>query len=191
MAALPAPLVPDAATIDDVRLDEPGGQRRGERERRDGRVAAGDGDPLGAAERRRGRRAARADRTARCRRARSRRTAVQASASVEPEVRAAVDDEHVVAERLGDRGRRAVRQGQEHHVVTGERLGVGGLEDPLGQRREVRLEGAERLPRVAGAGERADLDARVPEQQAQQLAAGVPARSGHRCSYLRHVHDYT
>ena len=37
----------------------------------------------------------------------------------------------------------------------------------------------------------ADLDVGVPEQQAQHLAAGVPARSGDRRYPLRHVHDYT
>ena len=140
---------------------------------------------------RRGGRGARGGRRARCRRARSRRTRAQASGSASrksaPQSTTSTSSPSASAIACGG----AVRQRQEHHVVAGEGLGAGRLEDPLGQRREVRLEGAEGLPRVAGAGERADLDARVPEQQAQQLAAGVPARSGHRCSYLRHVHDYT
>ena len=50
-AALPAPLVPDGGDHDEVAgVDQPGGDRRGEREGGDGRVAAGDGDPGGAAE---------------------------------------------------------------------------------------------------------------------------------------------
>ena len=109
----------------------------------------------------------------------------------EPEVGAAVDDDGVVGQRLGDRGGLAVRQAEEDHVVAGEHLDGGLLEHPVGQRHEVRLERAERLPRVGAGGDRADLDVRVGQQQPQDLAAGVPARSGDRHSALRHVHDYT
>ena len=38
----------------------------------------------------------------------------------EPEVRAAVDDQGVGAELFGQRGRMAVRQAQEHHVMAGQ-----------------------------------------------------------------------
>ena len=55
---------------------------------------------------------------------------------------------------------------------------------------QVRLERAERLARVGAGGQRADLDLGVAEQQAQHLAAGVPAGSGDR-DCRRHVHDYT
>ena len=71
-----------------------------------------------------------------------------------------------------------MRQRQEDDVVAGEGLGAGLLEDPVGQRDQVWLEGAEGLAGVAAGGERADLDLGMPEQQAQQLAAGVPAGSG-------------
>ena len=55
----------------------------------------------------------------------------------------------------------------------------------------MRLQGAEGLAGVGAAGERADLDARVAEQEAQHFAAGVPAGSGDRYPLRRHVHDYT
>ena len=61
----------------------------------------------------------------------------------EPEVGAAVDDHHLVAELGRDRAGLAVRQREEDHVVAGERLGGGLLEDPVGQRDQVRLEAAE------------------------------------------------
>ena len=109
----------------------------------------------------------------------------------EPEVGAAVDDHDVVAELAGDLAGLAVRQRQEDDVVAGERLEVGRLEDPVGQRHQVRLEAAERLAGVRGAGQGADLDVGVAEQEAQQLATGVPAGSGDRDTCPRHVHDYT
>ena len=84
-----------------------------------------------------------------------------------------------------------MRQGEEHDVVTGEHLGGGGLEDPLGQRRQVGLQDTQRLPRVGATGEGADLDPGMPEEQAQQLAAGVPTGSGDRDSRPAHLHDYT
>ena len=80
-----------------------------------------------------------------------------------------------------------MRQGQEDDVVPGEDVDVGRLEHPLGQRDEVRLERAERLPGVAGAGQGADLDLGVPEQQAQQLTTGVPTGSGDRDGLPAHA----
>lgn len=103
----------------------------------------------------------------------------------QPEVGARVDDQHLVAELLGDGGGPAVRQGEEHDVVPGEHLGGGRLQDPPGEREEVRLERAERLPGVGVAGQRADPGAGVREQQPQQLPARVPARSRH-CHSYRH-----
>jgi hypothetical protein len=32
-----------------------------------------------------------------------------------------------------------MRQGEEHHVVAREQVGIGRLEDPVGQRQEVRV----------------------------------------------------
>ena len=68
---------------------------------------------------------------------------------------------------------------------------VVSLEDPVGQRHQVRLERAEPLAGVGPAGEGADLDLGVAQQQAQHLTPGVPAGSGDRDSAPRHVHDYT
>ena len=109
----------------------------------------------------------------------------------EPEVGTAVDDHDLLSQLRGDRAGLAVRQGQEDHVVAGQGLDGGLLEDPLGQRHEVRLEAAERLRRVGGTGQRADLDLGVGQQQPQQLTAGVPAGSGDRDPGPGHVHDYT
>ena len=47
---LPAPEVPEAATTTTSGFDQPGGQRRRDGQRRRGRVAAGHGDPGGAAQ---------------------------------------------------------------------------------------------------------------------------------------------
>ena len=80
-----------------------------------------------------------------------------------------------------------MRQGQEDDVVAGERLRAGLLEDPVGERHQVRLEATERLAGVAAGRQRADLDLGVAEQQAQQLTAGVPAGSGDRDLGPRHV----
>ena len=148
MAALPAPLVPDAATTTTSGSTRPAARAGTSDERRDGRVAARDGHPRGAAQGVAG--------TGQL------GEAVRPGAGVlgpvephpglgvgQPEVRAAVDDEHVVPERLGDGGRGAVRQGQEDDVVTGQHVGGGRLQDPLGQRGQVGLQDAEGLPRVA------------------------------------------
>ena len=80
---------------------------------------------------------------------------------------------------------------EEHDVVAGEHLEGGRLEHPVGQRHEVRLEGAERLPRVRAGRDRADLHVGMGQQQAEHLAAGVPTRPRDRDRPFRHVHDYT
>ena len=85
-----------------------------------------------------------------------------------------------------------MRQRQEDDVVTGQHVGRGRLEDPLGQRGQVRLEGRRAAgPRCAAAVTAPTSTPRVPEQQPQQLPAGVPAGAGDRDPDLRHLHDYT
>ena len=74
--------------------------------------------------------------------------------------------------------------------MTGERGHRGVLEDPVGERQEVRLQGGQRLPRVGPAGQGADPHGGVTEQEAQHLAAGVPTGTGD-CDGDRHMHDYT
>ena len=108
----------------------------------------------------------------------------------QPEVGAAVDDDDLLAQGLGDRTGLAVRQGQEDDVVATEDLGGGRLQDPVGQRHEVGLQHPEALPRVGATGERADLDVGVGQQETEDLTPGVPTGSGDGDSH-RHVHDYT
>ena len=173
----------------DVRLDESGGEGRGDGEGGDRRVAAGHGDPSGAAQQ-----LALAGQLGQ---------AVGPGAGVgaavellprrgvgEPEVGAAVDDDHVVAERLRDRGRLAVGQPEDDDVVPGQRLDGGRLEHPVGEGHEVRLQGAERLPGVGARGEGADPGVGVAQEQAQHLAPGVPAGTGDGDGE-GHVHEYT
>ena len=80
----------------------------------------------------------------------------------EAEVGAAVDDDGVVAECLGDLGRLAVRQPQDHDVVP--RQGVDGRlgQHPVGQRKQVWLERAEPLTGVHTRGHRTDLCSGCP-----------------------------
>ena len=158
----------------------PGRRRRpgASARRRDRRVAAGHGDPARAAQQRRAARAAPAGRRARCRRARRRRTRVHASASRSrksaPQSMTSVSSASVaaIARRL------AVRQGQEHDVVTGQRLGRGLGQHPVGERRQVRLEGPEPLPGVAARGQRRRSRPRV------RRAGGAAARR-RRTRWLR------
>ena len=82
-----------------------------------------------------------------------------------------------------------MRQGEHDRVVAGEHLGRGVLEQPVGQRGQVRVDAAERLPGVRRGGEGTDLEVGVLEEQAHDLTAGVPARPGD-CD-ASHVHDYT
>ena len=64
----------------------------------------------------------------------------------EPVVGAAVDHHDALAQLGRDRAGLAVRQRQEDDVVVGEGLGAGLLEDPVGQRDQVRLEGPRSSP---------------------------------------------
>ena len=162
---------------DDVGLDEAGRDGRGEGERGDRRVAAGDRDPGGAGQ--------------------LRALAGQLGQAVgpgpgvaaaveplpgrrvgEPVVGAAVDHHDLLPQLGRDRAGLAVRERQEDDVVPGQGLGVGLLEHPVGERDQVRLEAPSGSPALLPAGQRADLDLGVREQQAQQLTTGVPAGSG-------------
>ncbi len=96
----------------------------------------------------------------------------------QPEVGPAVDHDGVLAQRLRDGGRLAVRQAEEDHVVARQGLERGVDQDPVGERQQVRLERAESFAGVGPRGQRADLHLGVAEQQAQDLAPGVPTGSG-------------
>ena len=63
------------------------------------------------------------------------------------EVRSAVDDHGVGIKLRGHLGRGPVRQGQEHDVVAGQRLGRGLLDRSIGERRQMRLVLAQRACR--------------------------------------------
>ena len=70
-----------------------------------------------------------------------------------------------------------MRQGQEHHVVPGQRLRSGISDDPVGKGDEVGMVAAERRTRGSRRGEGADPDLRVSEQQSEELTSDVPARA--------------
>ncbi|MDQ1104252.1 hypothetical protein QE405_001536 [Nocardioides zeae] len=85
-----------------------------------------------------------------------------------------------------------MRKTEEDHVVARERLRGGLLEHPVGKRDQVRLQGAERLAGVGAAGEGADADVRVAEEEPEDLTTGVPARPGDSDGEgRRHVHEHT
>ena len=181
LAALPAPLVPEAATTTTSGVTSPAATAGARARVDDRRVAAGYGDPSRAAQHVALARAARAGRRARCRRGRRRRTAPTAPASREPEVGAAVDDQ------------RARRRARPPGPPTGRaaapgRPRRGRRASPPRSRSSTRSASGVRCgwsaPRVSPAlrpgGQGADLDRGVAEQQAQQLAAGVPAGAGDR-----------
>jgi hypothetical protein len=83
-----------------------------------------------------------------------------------------------------------VREREEDHIVAAEGFDGRLVEHPVGEGHEVRLECTERLARVGGAREGTDLHVGMAEEQAQQLAPGVPTGSGDG-DPGRHVHDYT
>ena len=79
-----------------------------------------------------------------------------------------------------------MRQGQEDQVALAHRALLQRLEPAPGQpgqRGQVRVHRAHRLARVALAGDRADLQVRVPGQQPEQFAARIAA--GARDRYPR------
>ena len=69
-----------------------------------------------------------------------------------------------------DLGRGAVRQGEEDHVVAGQSLGGGRLDQPIGQRHQVRL-GAHR---GGGRRWRSPSPPRSPPPGARAAAATAP-----------------
>ena len=189
-ATLPAPEVPRGGDDDDVvgldaaRRRAPG---RG-RASTDGRVAAGDGDPGGAA------RARRAGRRRQLGQAvgpgagvrRRRRTSVQAAGVGEPEVGAAVDDDDVVAAAgAASAAECAVRQGEEDDVVAGEHLGRGlGSRTRSASGAQVRVERPERLPGVG-----ARRSARRSRRRGGRAAAAAARRR--RTRWLRRLRPVT
>jgi hypothetical protein len=92
----------------------------------------------------------------------------------QPEVRAQIDDLHGGRQRGRERGRLPVRQGEKDQVgvAQGGRVGRSERDVEAGQ---LRMYGGQRRTDlgVPGGGDQVQLG--VPGDQAQQLAAGVPA----------------
>ena len=131
------------------------GDRGQQRQQRGGRIAAGHGDPGGAAQPVPG--AGQLGQSVRPA-ARVRRSVVPLPRRRvgEPEVGAAVDDHDVGVQLFGERRGVAVRQRQEHHVVPGENIGVGGLEHATAQRQQMRVMLGQRGARARGRRQRPD-----------------------------------
>ena len=70
-----------------------------------------------------------------------------------------------------------MRQREEHHVRALQRVGVGRHEGAVGERDEVRVQVGHGAAGAASRGQRSYPQVGVPEQQAYDLAAGVPGRA--------------
>ena len=69
-------------------------------------------------------------------------------------------------------------QGQDDDVVLGEKLRLGRLDDPVGQRQQVRVVVAQTATGGGGRGERTDRHLRMIGEQAQNLTARISGGSG-------------
>ena len=89
-----------------------------------------------------------------------------------------------------------MRQGQEHHIVSGQHLDLGGFQDPLRQWQQMRVVLGQGCPGTGGGGQGADGQpavgiSGVAEQQAQDLPTGIPTGAGNRHrSHDTSVHYY-
>ena len=93
-------------------------------------------------------------------------------------IRAGIDDEGRIGERVGVLPGLTVRQSEEHDVVPGEDVGRRVPELEVRERAQVRLVQRERLTRVGMRGHRRDLDVGVCGEQAQDLAARIAGSAG-------------
>ena len=97
---------------------------------------------------------------------------------------------------VGQRRGMAVRKRQEHDVVAGQHVGIGGFQHPAGQRQQMRVVFGERRARAGGRGERADGQPSVgvggvAEQQPQDLSTRISAGTGHgHRSHAAILHGY-
>jgi hypothetical protein len=64
-------------------------------------------------------------------------------------------------------------------AFAGEDVGRGVLENPVGQRAEVRVDRPQGLPGVRRGGERPDLQLGVLEEEADHLSPGIATGTGH------------
>ena len=93
-------------------------------------------------------------------------------------VRAGVDHEGRVGERLGVLAGLPVRQGEEDDVVAREDLGRRVLQREVRERAQVRLVLDEGLSRVRVRGDGADLDVGMCGEDAEDLAARIAGCAG-------------
>ena len=82
-----------------------------------------------------------------------------------------------------------MRQRQENHVGVGQCRRIGVDEGDVRERAQMGVHGADPLAHLAVRGGHGQVQVRVGGDQAQQLAAGVPAGSGHGYP-IPHVDDY-
>ena len=97
----------------------------------------------------------------------------------EPEIRATVDDQHIVGQLGSNPGRCTMRECEENDIMTGKVVG-GGVDDvPVGQVGQVRQVGAELRPSIGVRGQSADADLGMAGGQPHDLPArvtGAPSR---------------
>ena len=98
----------------------------------------------------------------------------------EPVVGAEVDDSRRLGQLVGERTRRAVRQGEEDEIGVMEQARRGLGEDEVGDRPQVGVHLADALTGVAVRRDHHDVEVRMPGDEAQQLATGVSAGTGYR-----------
>ena len=177
-AALPAPGGAGGGNDHDVvGLEQFGGEPGRQRQQGRRRVAAGDGDPGGALE---GFALARE-----FRQPVGPRSGVGGAVELFPRRRileavvcAGVDHHGAFGKLRRNLGGRAVRERQEHDVVTGKVFHRGVFEDAAGQPVQVRLEFAESGARIAVRSDGTDGHVRMAREQAQNFSSGVAAGPG-------------
>ena len=104
----------------------------------------------------------------------------------EPEAGPQVHDLHRGRELRGQRGGLRVRHRHEDKVGPGKHGRIRGAERPVREPDEVRVHGRDRGPGVRPGRQRADLQVRVPGQEAEQFSARVAARTCY-CDPCAHV----
>ena len=93
-------------------------------------------------------------------------------------VGAEVDDRHLASKPGGERGRLAVRQGQEHQVGLPEGRGVGGGHHLVGQRRQRGVHLPDPATGLAPGSHQPRAQRRVAEQEPEQLTPGIAGGTG-------------
>ena len=98
----------------------------------------------------------------------------------QPEVGRHVDDLNPVRQGRDDRLRRAMGQAAEHDVNVVPVDLADGDHGRQAEPAKVRKHALDRIAGMAFGGEHADIDTGVPQQQAEEFGARVPAGTQHR-----------